>query len=67
MDPPRLVRRDPASGYDAMHVRVMQEILPPGVQNAEEADGGAEMFGIGGDHSAVGCAVTLKCTIRLRS
>jgi hypothetical protein len=50
-----------------MHVRVMQEILPPGVQNAEEADGGAEMFGIGGDHSAVGCAVTLKCTIRLRS
>src|ERR1019366_7792946 len=49
VDPPRLVRRDPASGYDAMQVRVMQEILPPGVQNAEEADGGAEMFGIGGD------------------
>ena len=45
----RLVRRDPSSRYDAMYVGVMQEVLPPGVQNAEESDGGAEMFGIGGD------------------
>ena len=32
-----------------MHVWVMQQVLAPGVQNAEKADGGPEMFGIGGD------------------
>ena len=39
MDPTRLVRRDASSRHDAMHVRVMQQVLSPGVQNAEEADG----------------------------
>ena len=32
-----------------MHVRVKQQVLPPGVQNAEEADGGSQVFGISRD------------------
>jgi len=34
-----------------MYVRVMQEIRPPSVEDAEKADLGAQMFGIGGDGS----------------
>jgi len=37
---------DAATGNDEVHMRVMQKILSPGVQNAEEADLGAEMPGI---------------------
>jgi hypothetical protein len=33
----------------ALDMRMHLKILPPGVQDAEEADLGAEMFGIGGD------------------
>ncbi len=32
-----------------MHVRVMFELLIPGVEHAKEADLGAEMFGIASD------------------
>src|SRR5664279_4656933 len=32
-----------------MHMRMMQESLPPGVQNSEKPDLGAQMLGIGGD------------------
>ncbi len=32
-----------------MYVRMRLEVLAPGVEHAEEADVGAEVFGIGGD------------------
>jgi hypothetical protein len=48
-DPARLVRRDSSARNYAMHVGVMQQVLPPGVQNAEKADGGSQMFGVRGD------------------
>ena len=49
MDPALVVGRQTAGGDHAVDVRMMQEILPPGVEHAEKADVGAEMFGIGGD------------------
>jgi hypothetical protein len=41
---------DPATGArwdDAVNVRVMQKILSPSVQDAEETDLSSQMFGIG--------------------
>ena len=32
-----------------MHVRMMMQVLAPGMQNAEKADLGAEVFGVAGD------------------
>ena len=32
-----------------MHMRVVEEVLPPGVQHRSHADRGAEMLGIGSD------------------
>ena len=49
MDPACLIWRDASARYDAMHMGVMQQVLSPGVQNAEKADSGSQMFGIGGD------------------
>ena len=37
------VRRETAAGDDTMQVRVMGELLAPGVEDGEEADLGAEM------------------------
>src|SRR5215471_4531013 len=37
-----------------MYVRMMQQVLSPGVQHAEKADLGAEMSGIGGDFQQCG-------------
>jgi hypothetical protein len=50
-DPVFAVRGQPAASYDAMHVRMMQQILPPRVQDRYEADLGAQMFGVGGDRA----------------
>jgi len=44
-----LVRRDGASRHDAMHVRVKQQVLSPAVQDAEKADCGPQMNGVGRD------------------
>jgi hypothetical protein len=44
MHPPRPVGRETARGYDAVYVRVVQECLPPGVQDAQKAERGAEML-----------------------
>ena len=48
-DPSRSVEREPSTGHDHMHVRMMGEGRAPGVQHGGDADPGAEAPGIGGD------------------
>ena len=48
-DPAFTVGRDPAAGNQKMNVRMVQQVLSPGVQHAEEADLCAQMLRIGGD------------------
>lgn len=48
-DPPLVIAREAARRYDAVDVRMPDEGLPPRVENAEEADRGAEVFRVGGD------------------
>jgi hypothetical protein len=43
-----VVGRYAARGDDAVDMRMMLQALSPGVQHAEEADFGAEVFRIGG-------------------
>ena len=45
-DPAVTVGSDAAAGDDAVQVGVKREHLPPGMQDGEEADLGAEVFGI---------------------
>ena len=40
-----------AAGHDTVHVRMMQQVLAPGVQHREEADLGAQVLGVGGDRA----------------
>jgi hypothetical protein len=49
VDPPRMVWRQTAGGNHAMNVRMMLELLIPGVEDAEEPDLGAETLRIAGD------------------
>jgi hypothetical protein len=44
-----MVERETAGRDDAMHVRMADEGLPPGVEDAEDADLGAEMARVGRD------------------
>ena len=46
LDPVGAIERQSAGGHHTMGMRVMLELLIPGVEHAEEADLGAEMFGI---------------------
>ena len=48
-NPPITVRGDAAARHDAMHMRMMIEVLAPGVQDGGDADVGAKVFWIGGD------------------
>ena len=48
-DPALLIGGESAARDDAMQMGMVQEILPPGVQDGEEADLGAEVAGIGGN------------------
>ena len=48
-DPTGPVGGKAAAGHDAMQVGMKMQILTPGMQHGEEADGGAQMSGIGGD------------------
>ena len=48
-DPARAVGRQPAAGHDAVDVRVVLEVLAPGVEDGQEADLGPEVLGVGGD------------------
>src|ERR1700730_9587917 len=45
-DPAGAVERDSAARHDAVDVRVMMQVLAPGVEHREEADPGAQMFPI---------------------
>lgn len=43
--PSRAVRREPATRDDAVEVGMMEQIVPPGVQNGEETDLGPRCLG----------------------
>ena len=47
--PAGVVRGDPARWNNAVNVRMQKEVLPPGVQNTDRADPGAEVPWIGRD------------------
>jgi hypothetical protein len=49
MDPSLVVCRQTSGRDHTVDVRMMEEILPPGVEHAEQADVSAEVFGIGGN------------------
>src|ERR1700693_4565837 len=49
LDPARAIGRQATGGNDAMDMRVQAKFLVPGVENAEEANLRAEMFGIAGN------------------
>ena len=48
-DPAAAVGGEAAAGNDAMQLRMEMQILTPGVQQGKKADGGAEVFGVGGN------------------
>ena len=48
-DPVRAIGRDSASRHHAVHMRVVFEVLAPGVQDGQEPDLGPEVLRIGGD------------------
>ena len=43
-DPARAVERQAAAGHDAMDVRMMVQVLAPGMEHGDEADLGAEVL-----------------------
>src|ERR1035437_1877888 len=47
VDPVLMIERQTTGGDHAMNVRMMQEVLAPGVEHAEETDLRAEMPGVG--------------------
>ncbi len=49
VDPPLAVRGEAAARDHAVDMRMEQKILSPSMKDGEEADGGAEMFGVGGN------------------
>ena len=49
MDPVRVVLVEAAGRNHAVEMRMQAQVLSPGVQDAEEADSGSEMLGIGCD------------------
>ena len=53
MNPARVAWIETAGGNDAVEMRVQSQVLSPGVQNAEEADLGSEVFGVGRTSSMV--------------
>jgi len=48
-DPASPVGRWPTAGDDAVKMRVMLQVLPPGVEHGHQPDRRAEMLGVGGD------------------
>ena len=50
-EPARSVERRTAAGYHAMNMRMMVQVLPPGVEHCDEAGLGAKMLRIGGDRA----------------
>ncbi len=50
-DPVRSIERDAAARHDAMEVGMIVQVLTPAMQHRDEADLGAEVFGIGSDRA----------------
>ena len=48
-DPAPTVRREPATGYDAVDMGVMGERRAPGMQNGDQAQPCAQSLGVGSD------------------
>ena len=48
-DPALPVRREPAAGHDAVHMRMMRERRAPGVQHQRRADARPQVLGVAGD------------------
>ncbi len=46
-DPAGAIGGEAAAGNDAMQVRMKMQVLTPGVEHGEKADGGAQMSGVG--------------------
>ena len=46
-DPSRVVGRESAGRDHAVDMRMEQQVLSPGVKDGEEADLGAQVFGVG--------------------
>ena len=59
-----MVRRQSAAGHDAVDVRVSLQGLSPGMQNAEEADLGAEAPGSAATSSSVAALASNKSSKR---
>ena len=47
MNPARVAWIETAGGNDAVEMRMQSQVLSPGVQNAEEADLGSKVLGVG--------------------
>src|SRR5271168_3758117 len=47
-DPTFVIGRQAAAGDDAVQMRVMQEVLSPGMKHGEESDAGTRMFRVAG-------------------
>jgi len=50
-DPVFAVRGNAAAWYHAVHVRMVLQVLPKGMQDRDEADLGTQVFRIGGDRA----------------
>ena len=50
-DPACPISRWPTTGHDAVNMRMMVQVLPPGVQHGNQPERGAEMLGVGGDEA----------------
>ena len=59
-DPSRAVGREPSTGHDHMHVRMMGEGRAPGVQHGGDADPRAEAPGSAAMASVVSAAAFIK-------
>ena len=56
LDPPQAVGRESSAGNDAMEVRMVEQVLSPGVKYGEESDFGTQVLRIGGDDAqCLGC------------
>ena len=51
-----MIRREPARGNDAVNVGMQEQVLSPGVQDADHADLGSQVFRIGCDLQQGLCA-----------
>jgi hypothetical protein len=49
IDPSRVIGSETAGGYNTVYMRMMMELLVPGVEDAEEADLSAQTFRIAGN------------------